>query len=85
MEESSSEPKDVNLLFDKSKFSNLGKHERPEGKSTNLLLETFSDLRELNSEISLGKLLSLLNERSSSSSFLRNPISGGRYLERKYQ
>jgi hypothetical protein len=38
------------------------------------------NFRAPNSVIQLGKFFNLLNERSSSCSFLREPISGGRYL-----
>jgi hypothetical protein len=74
------DPREVNLLFDKSRLSRHLKEEIPDGRSTNLLLVTLRNFRAPNSVIQLGKFFNLLNERSSSCSFLREPISGGRYL-----
>lgn len=80
---SSKHSKDVNRLFDRSKFSNLCRLDSREGRSINLLLATFRDINKLNEVISSGKFLILLNERSKCSKLVRQPISGGRYLQEK--
>jgi hypothetical protein len=80
METSLTDPREVNLLFDRSRLSRHLKDEIPEGKSTNLLFVTLRNFRAPNSVIQLGKFFSLLKDRSSSCSFLREAISGGRNL-----
>lgn len=82
MESSLRDFNDVSLLLEISKFSSLGKLERLDGGSINLLLAIRNDFKALNAAISLGKFFNLLNERSRSSSFSRQPISGGRYLQK---
>lgn len=80
MERSLREETDVNRLLDKSRFWRYFREESSAGMSSSLLFVSFNLLRELRSAIELGKLFSLLKERSSSSNLLRDPISGGKYL-----
>lgn len=79
----SRDPKDVNLLFERSKFSNLWREDKAGGTWINLLLATFNVIRALNLVISEGKFLILLCERSRYSKQVRRPISGGKYLQNK--
>ena len=77
---SSRGPNEVNLLFDRSKFSSPDREAIVDGSSTNLLLETFKHIKPSKKLISDGNVFILLNERSRYSNFFKRPISGGRYL-----
>jgi hypothetical protein len=83
IELSSSDPNEVNLLFDRSKLSNLDSEVKAGGNSTNLLFATFIDINAFKELISVGNVFILLNERSRYSRFVKHPISGGRYLQSK--
>lgn len=75
--------KDVNRLFERSKSFNLVRADNSEGNLTNLLLVILRDTKLFKQVISIGRVLILLNERSKYSSLLRQPISGGRYLQKR--